>query len=71
LSYLENREWETIEQKIAEAEATVTLHQRALEDPAVTRDGASLAQAYAALEQAQRVVDALYERWAELEAKIS
>ena len=41
-----------------------------LEDPGVGRDAARLAEAYREVEEAQEAVDELYERWAELEAKI-
>jgi len=42
----------------------------ALEDPAVMKDGRRLYQTYQELEQAQKTVDGLYARWAELEEKI-
>ena len=70
LSYLENREYESIEQRIAEAERILSERRALLEDPGVGRDGARLAEVYREVEDAQRVVDELYERWAELEAKI-
>ena len=71
LSYLEGREFETIEQRIAEAESLLAARQAALEDPEVYTDGRRAAQAQAEMEEAQRAVDALYARWAELEAKLS
>lgn len=70
LSYLDTREYESIEQRIAEAEQAVERKRAALEDTAVTRDGKLLQQTYREMQEAQRAVDALYERWAELEAKI-
>jgi len=42
----------------------------ALEDPEVMKDGRRLYQTYQELEQAQKTVDGLYARWAELEEKI-
>jgi ABC transport system ATP-binding/permease protein len=42
----------------------------ALEDPAVVRDGRLVQDAYAAIEEAQKAVDGLYARWAELEEKM-
>jgi ATP-binding cassette subfamily F protein uup len=70
LSYLENREYESIEQKIAEAERLVSEKQTLLADPAIGRDAARLAAMYEEVEAAQEAVDALYARWAELESKI-
>ena len=70
LSYLENREYESIEQRIADAELLLSKRQRALEDGEIVRDAARLAEAYGAMEEAQQALDQLYERWAELEAKI-
>jgi ATP-binding cassette subfamily F protein uup len=70
LSYLENREYEGLEERIMEAERVLAERQALLQDPEVTRDGARLAEAYREMEQAQEAVDVLYTRWAELEAKI-
>jgi ATP-binding cassette subfamily F protein uup len=69
LSYLEAREFATIEQRIAEAEALLAAKQAALHDPAIMSDGRALQEAAAALEAAQQAVDTLYARWAELEEK--
>jgi ABC transport system ATP-binding/permease protein len=70
LSYLEAREFESIEQRIAEAEIDLKACHAALEDPAVVSDGRRAEAAYRELQEAQVKIDALYERWAELEAKI-
>ncbi len=69
LSYLEAREWATIEDRIAEAEAVLQQKKLALEDPAVSTDAVRLQETLAQMESAQQAVDALYARWAELEAK--
>lgn len=69
LSYLEAREWATIEDRIAEAESVLQHHKAALEDPAVSTNAARLSETLAQIEQAQQAADALYERWAELEAR--
>lgn len=69
LSYREQKEWDTIEQKIAKAEATVATCQAAAVDPAIVADAEALRTRYAALEAAQAVVEQLYARWAELEEK--
>jgi ATP-binding cassette subfamily F protein uup len=69
LSYREQKEWDTIEQKIAKAEATVAACQAAANDPAIVADAEALRARYAAIEAAQTIVEQLYARWAELEEK--
>jgi ATP-binding cassette subfamily F protein uup len=69
LSYLEAREFATIEQHIAEAEKTLQQKRAAAEDPAIASDAEKLLSAHAEMEDAQKAVDELYSRWAELEAK--
>jgi ATP-binding cassette subfamily F protein uup len=71
LSYLEAREFATIEQRIAEAEENLQQKRAAAEDPAIASDAAKLLSAHAEMEEAQKAVDELYSRWAELEAKQS
>jgi ATP-binding cassette subfamily F protein uup len=69
LAYLEQREWDGIEQAILAAEGAVEACQRGVEDPAIASDPSALQLRYAALEAARAEVDRLYERWAELGAK--
>ena len=69
LTYREQKEWDTIEQKIAKAEAAVATCQAAANDPAIVADAEALRTRYAALEAAQAIVEQLYARWAELEQK--
>jgi ATP-binding cassette subfamily F protein uup len=69
LSYIEAREYETIEQRIAEAEETLQTKRAALEDPSIASDGPRLLAASAELEAAQNAVETLFARWAELEEK--
>ena len=69
LSYLEAREYETIEQRVAHAEEVLQAKRTQLEDPAIVSDGPSLMTAHAEMEEAQGNVDTLYARWAELEKK--
>jgi ABC transport system ATP-binding/permease protein len=69
LSYLEAREWATLEDRIAEAEDALRTARAALEDPAVATDAARLQAALAEAEAAQQRVDTLFGRWAELEEK--
>jgi ABC transport system ATP-binding/permease protein len=70
LSYLEAREYATIEQRVEEAEKLVQAKRAELEDPANAMDAPRLLNAQSALDKAQQALDALYERWAELEKKI-
>ena len=69
LSYLEAREYSTIEQRIAEAEELVKTKKQTLEDPAIISDALRLVSAHAEFEEAQKALDLLIERWAELEEK--
>ena len=69
LSYLEAREYATIEQRIADAEADLAARRAAFEDPAIASDSAKLIRAQAELDAAQKLVDELVARWAELEEK--
>jgi ABC transport system ATP-binding/permease protein len=69
LSYLEAREYETIEHRVAEAELILQAKREQLEDPKIVSDGPRLMSAHAEMEEAQEKVDTLYARWAELEKK--
>jgi ATP-binding cassette subfamily F protein uup len=71
LSYLEAREYATIEQRVAAAEATLAAKQAAMDDPAIATDAARIVAAHADYDEARRVVDQLIARWAELESKLS
>ena len=69
LSYLEGREYDGIEQRIAAAGQLLESKRAQLEDPAIASDGPCLLALHAEVEAAQKDLDALYARWAELEAK--
>jgi ATP-binding cassette subfamily F protein uup len=69
LSYLEAREYATIEERVAEAEQVLQEKRAQLEDPAIASDGPRLLRAHAEMDEAQKVADELYSRWAELEQK--
>jgi ATP-binding cassette subfamily F protein uup len=69
LSYLEVRELETIEERIAQADKNLEARRAALEDPEVTGDPQRLKAACIDMDEAQNSLDRLYERWAELERK--
>jgi ATP-binding cassette subfamily F protein uup len=69
LSYIEAREYADIEDRVAQAEELVQAKRAELEDPAIASDAQRLVAVNAELEAAQDKLDALYARWAELEAK--
>ena len=69
LSYLEAREFATIEQRVEEADARLTSAHARVEDPAVAINASALQQALTELQSAQEAIDALYARWAELTEK--
>ncbi|HBY61188.1 MAG TPA: ABC transporter ATP-binding protein, partial [Solibacterales bacterium] len=69
LSYMEQREYDGIEQRIHDAEAALEALRARLHAPEIVVDGKALQQAYTDYETAQTEVDALYARWSELEEK--
>ena len=69
LSYNEGRELAGMEQCIAEAERDLHAKQDALADPAIAVDHLSVQNTSRQIAEAQKLVERLYERWAELEAK--
>jgi ATP-binding cassette subfamily F protein uup len=70
LTYREQREWEQMEAAILEAEQRLESRNAAAHDPGVASDHVALRERITALAAAQAAVDALYARWAELEAKV-
>jgi ATP-binding cassette subfamily F protein uup len=69
LSFTEAREFETIEQRIAEAEAELEAQAASLSDSAVGGDPALLRSATLRIDELHRTIEGLYARWAELEQK--
>jgi len=69
LSYLEKREYEGIEDKIATAERDLEASAARLQDPAVVSDAHKAHEAFEAHNEAQLKLDQLFERWVELEEK--
>jgi ATP-binding cassette subfamily F protein uup len=69
LAYLEQREWDGMEAKILQAEQDLAAWQHELQ--AAASDAKRLTIAYEKLQDAQRRVENLYARWAELEAKVA
>jgi len=70
LSYHEAREYATLEERIAAAEAELAKCSAAMEDPTIAIDAGALIAAQKAHEAAQAEVDKLIERWTELEEKL-
>jgi ABC transport system ATP-binding/permease protein len=68
-SHAESREAASIEKRIAKAEEDLQAKRAALEAPEIATDAVRLHEAYSQMQAAQKVVDQLYARWAELESK--
>ncbi len=71
LSYMEQREYDGIEQAIAAADAALAQAKADAEDPAHAANAGRLMELFAAVESRQAEVDRLYARWSELEAKLA
>ncbi len=69
LSYMNQREYDQIEENISAAETQVGELQARMELPEVVADSAVLADCWKELEEAQVEVERLYSRWDELEEK--
>ena len=69
LTFTEVREYETIEQRIGEAEQALEAAVASLNDSAITSDPAALRDASLRIEELRQTVENLYARWAELEQK--
>jgi len=70
LTYLEKREWQGMEERIVEAEAEVERLRAVLESPEVASDHAELHAAFETHRLAEHRLEALFDRWAELERKL-
>ena len=70
LGYLEQREWDQMEDKVLAAEDALARAQEAMDDPGVASNPKALQERLAALTVAQAEVERLYARWAELEEKV-
>jgi ATP-binding cassette subfamily F protein uup len=71
LSYLEQREWERMEARILEAEAEAAAVREEMQSPEAVSDGPRLAACYGKLQACEARIEALYARWAELEASLT
>ncbi len=70
LSYKDQRELDTLPQRIESLEQAVTRLHATLADPQVYRDGAAVATAKAELAEAEAELERCFARWSELEAAI-
>jgi ABC transport system ATP-binding/permease protein len=68
LSYKEQRDWETIEQRIHTAEAERSALEAEANRPEVASHAQRQLELHAQMERLSQDIDALYARWAELEA---
>jgi len=69
LSYKDQRDWDTMEARIQEAETEVDARRAGMELAAASGDAKALATALTNLTAAEKSRDSLYERWQDLEAK--
>jgi ATP-binding cassette subfamily F protein uup len=69
LSYLDQRDWDTIEHRVEQAEARLEAAHNKLDDSSVTTDPVKLQEALDEQAAAQEAMDTLYARWAELAEK--
>jgi ATP-binding cassette subfamily F protein uup len=70
LSYIEQREFDGMEAAVLTAEQRLATATRRAEDPSIAADAHALQERHAEVVAAQKEVDRLYARWAELEAKL-
>lgn len=71
LSYKDQRDFDTMEERIMNAEQALRKAQSALSDPKVVADRTKMSIACTTLDEAQSLVNMLYSRWSELEALMS
>ncbi|MGI9537637.1 MAG: ABC-F family ATP-binding cassette domain-containing protein [Desulfocapsaceae bacterium] len=69
LSYLDQLEYDRMEEKILDGEKTCAELEKKIEDPSLAADPAKLQPVWEQLDQARREVEQLYQRWDELERK--
>ena len=69
LSYMDQREYDTIEDDIALADTTAEALELEMTDPDVVADSAKLSECWQKLEDARSEMERLYGRWEELEEK--
>jgi ATP-binding cassette subfamily F protein uup len=68
LSYKDQRDWDTLEARIGETEAALAAREAECAAPDVVSDGARLRVLTEQIASLRAEIDAMYQRWAELEA---
>ena len=68
LTFEQRKELNRLEKRIEKAEQRVSELQKQLEDPALASDNNKLQEHYQTVQKAEQDVEALYERWEELES---
>ena len=71
LSYMDQREYDAMEETIEQAEEEERLLQREMEQPDTVTDPQRLHDCRQKLEEVRRTIQRLYDRWEELESKKS
>lgn len=71
LSYMEQREWDSIEEEIATAEEELSEAQAMLQNPAIMSNSQALSEQIQQVTEKEGRVERLYERWEYLEKKRS
>jgi ATP-binding cassette subfamily F protein uup len=71
LSYKDQRDFDTIEARIADAEARLAALEGEQASPALASNASRLMELIGQIESARAEVDALYARWSELEARVT
>ena len=69
LSFREQQEYDTMEERILNAETARDAYRAKTEDPAIATNHLELQEAYDALQAAEAYVEQCYARWTELEVK--
>jgi ATP-binding cassette subfamily F protein uup len=69
LSYMDQREYDQMEEKILDLEARLETLQQLMTDPEIMADPDRLAQTWQEQQHLQAEIDRLYERWNELEQR--
>jgi ATP-binding cassette subfamily F protein uup len=68
LSYKDQRDWDTLEGRILEAETKLANIEAECTKPAVASNGPKLLELTTSMSETRALIDQLYARWAELEA---
>lgn len=71
LSYMDKRQWETIESDIETAELELEAASKKMEDPEIIADPSKLQESLEILQAKQKRVEELYETWNRLEEKMN